>query len=216
MHKAQFQISSDNPALDRMAAGVFLLGERGEVMFANRGAARLFAAADGLFLRREGPGRPDIGWLSATRADEEAVLREEIGRVVGRARPGFVPRPSSAVVVSRPTGKRPFVVQISPLALPAGRSGRKGEAYAIGFIDDLEASARLDADLLGRLYGLTAAETRLAEALLSGDALGTISARLAIKESTVKTHLKRIFEKTRTNRQAQLMKLLMGMAFARG
>jgi DNA-binding CsgD family transcriptional regulator len=52
---------------------------------------------------------------------------------------------------------------------------------------------------------------RLVEALLVGNSLVAVAARLCISENTAKKHLQNVFAKTRTHRQAQLVRLLMAL-----
>lgn len=59
-----------------------------------------------------------------------------------------------------------------------------------------------------RLYAFTPAETRVLEALLEGRTIGSAARTLGIGESTVKTHLQHMFDKTDTRRQIDLVRLL--------
>jgi DNA-binding CsgD family transcriptional regulator len=54
-------------------------------------------------------------------------------------------------------------------------------------------------------FGLTPAEVRLVLRLVSGDSLRSAAKALGIKYETVRTHLKSIFQKTATRRQAELV-----------
>jgi DNA-binding CsgD family transcriptional regulator len=54
-------------------------------------------------------------------------------------------------------------------------------------------------------FGLTPAEVRLVLRLVSGDSLRSAAKALGIKYETVRTHLKSIFQKTGTRRQAELV-----------
>ena len=58
-------------------------------------------------------------------------------------------------------------------------------------------------------FGLTAAEAVFAAEISRGDGLQAVAERLAIAPTTARTHLTRIFEKTGTRRQAELVRLLM-------
>jgi DNA-binding CsgD family transcriptional regulator len=62
---------------------------------------------------------------------------------------------------------------------------------------------------LARLYRLTAAEARLAQLLACGLSLSKAASLLDISMATVRTHLQRIFSKTFTHHQAQLVALLL-------
>jgi len=65
--------------------------------------------------------------------------------------------------------------------------------------------------ILGALFDLTPAEARLAEGLLSGDALSAIARHHGVSITTVRTQLSSIFAKTGTSRQAQLVALLSSL-----
>jgi DNA-binding CsgD family transcriptional regulator len=58
-------------------------------------------------------------------------------------------------------------------------------------------------------YGLTPAEARLAFELLGGGGRAEVAARLDISVATVRTHLSRIFDKTGTRRQSELVALIL-------
>ena len=58
--------------------------------------------------------------------------------------------------------------------------------------------------------GLTAAETRLAEFLVNGGTLAQFAQRNTLSRHTARNHLQAIFAKVGVNRQADLVRLLMG------
>jgi len=60
-------------------------------------------------------------------------------------------------------------------------------------------------DLLKCRFGLTPAEARLALHLVAGETLRSAEAKLSISYETARTHLKNIFGKTGTCRQAELV-----------
>ena len=60
-----------------------------------------------------------------------------------------------------------------------------------------------------KLYGLTDGELRLLNCLIPGLSLAEAARLLGISEATAKTHLRRIFAKTKTSKQAELLYLLM-------
>jgi len=205
------RIAASLAALDRLAAGVLLFGQEGEVLYANRGARATLALGDGLTLRPPGHDKRFEGWLAASKPDRDALLRREILDAVSLD-PLDPDHFSRGILVARPSGKRPFLLQLSPLARDNEFSRPDHQAFAIGFLTDFDAAPNLDPDLLRSVYGFTPAEARLAQELLSGDSLEVIATRLALGESTLRTQLRGLFEKTGTRRQAQLVKMLMGLA----
>ncbi|MGB6324318.1 MAG: helix-turn-helix transcriptional regulator, partial [Methylocella sp.] len=55
-------------------------------------------------------------------------------------------------------------------------------------------------------FGLTPAETRVLGEIMGGNGLPAAAARLKVSGETVRTHAHRIFEKTGTNRQTELIR----------
>ena len=74
---------------------------------------------------------------------------------------------------------------------------------------DPEVGLAAPSSQLRQLYGLTGAEARVAEAVLNCDGLADVALKLGVSLSTVRTLLQRVFEKTDTHRQADLVKLMM-------
>ncbi|WID96222.1 helix-turn-helix transcriptional regulator [Bosea vestrisii] len=64
--------------------------------------------------------------------------------------------------------------------------------------------------ILSGLFDLTPAEAKLATALAGGSSLEAAAAESGVRMTTARTHLDRIFRKTGTSRQGQLVALLKG------
>ena len=77
------------------------------------------------------------------------------------------------------------------------------------FLGDPDGAAPGTANALGLLYGLTPAEERLALALASGRTLAESARQLGVRLSTARGVLRAVFEKTSTNRQANLVRLVL-------
>jgi DNA-binding CsgD family transcriptional regulator len=65
---------------------------------------------------------------------------------------------------------------------------------------------------MAELFKLTPAELRVASAIIDIGGVPDVASVLGISETTVKTHLQHLFEKTGTNRQADFVKLVAGFA----
>lgn len=63
--------------------------------------------------------------------------------------------------------------------------------------------------LLGQLYGLTRKELRIAEKLMQGYSPLEIASELFVTRDTVKFHVNKLFRKTHTRRQADLVRVLL-------
>jgi DNA-binding CsgD family transcriptional regulator/PAS domain-containing protein len=78
-----------------------------------------------------------------------------------------------------------------------------------------DSAHEVDAGLLSAAFGLTLAECRIAALLADGKPLREIAECLGVQYETVRTQLKSIFQKTATNRQPELVRLLMNLPPAR-
>lgn len=86
---------------------------------------------------------------------------------------------------------------------------REGQGEAVFAIILSPASAALDnaGEMVASLFGLTEAERRVFELIAGGQAVDEAARRLGVAESTIRTHLLRIFAKTNCGRQAELVAL---------
>lgn len=214
LRDAELRLASNIAALDRLNAGVVLFGARGNVVFANLAAMEMLRAEDGLRLRAGNPLEDGMGWIGTSRTLHETALQGEIATAIA-FEPLSATHFACGVQIKRPSGKRSYLVQLSSLAPNNEFSLRERQALAIGFISDPDATPRLDAKVLTQTFALTVAEAELAQELLCGDPIKEVARRLMVSENTVKTQLHSIFKKTQTDRQAQLVKLLMSLASTR-
>lgn len=67
----------------------------------------------------------------------------------------------------------------------------------------------VNTEALQALFDLTPAEARFAERLTAGLSVADICTELQITDNTARTHLKRIFSKTSTTRQSELISLIL-------
>jgi DNA-binding CsgD family transcriptional regulator len=81
---------------------------------------------------------------------------------------------------------------------------------------DAESRPEPDVPILCELFSLTAAEARVAGNLALGLSIKEIAASLGISVETVRTHIKRTFAKTGTERQGELISLILRSTPLRG
>ena len=68
---------------------------------------------------------------------------------------------------------------------------------------------RISAPLLADLFGLTPTETRVAAALATGARPADAAAELGVSQTTIAFHMRNLFQKTGTNRQTDLVALIL-------
>jgi DNA-binding CsgD family transcriptional regulator len=180
------------------AAGfaVFLLTDDCHVAFANAEAEDLVRRGVGL--------RYERGRLAATTSSLaqrlHALARE--GVRLTRTESGI----GGTLELSRGEGCQPLLAHVIPLAPNRVVSifGIDRPAVAVFVVDpssDLGAQIRRFA----ARFGLTPGETRVLGEIIGGNGLPAAPARLKITQAT-RTHVYRIFEKTGTNGQAELIR----------
>jgi DNA-binding CsgD family transcriptional regulator len=169
------------------------------VILANRAARQLSEADDGIVLSSEG--------VKLLHPSDAHRLQRLLAAAFG-AMQSAKATPGGTMLALRPSGKRPFIILVSPLSSEpfALTSLRPAVCVVIADPDRQEA---LPTERLQALYGLTAAEAKLAMRLAMGDELKSAAERLGISYSTARTHLAAIFRKTETRRQGDLIKVLL-------
>jgi DNA-binding CsgD family transcriptional regulator len=102
-----------------------------------------------------------------------------------------------------------FSLQIVPVVGPARDIFLSTAAIAVLICHQLRRPLRSKAQrVLGEAFGLSKREAEVTMALGEGLNLTEVAERLSIGVGTARNHLKRIFEKTDTRRQAELIALL--------
>lgn len=87
-----------------------------------------------------------------------------------------------------------------------------GSARALVFVVDPHDRKTPKPELISKAFNLTPTEARIASALASGDSTQDIADELGISPTTVSFHLKNIFLKTGTNRQSDLVALILSLS----
>ncbi|MEJ0016048.1 MAG: helix-turn-helix transcriptional regulator [Acetobacteraceae bacterium] len=185
--------------LDLIQAPVLLFDAAGVCVEANAAATAFLSSVGVLALNQ---GRIRTGDTALNEAMAMAVVADptELGTAA---------RQPMSFALTQADGRR-FVAHVLPLA--GGMRDRLGgprRAVSAMFIQAVGELRPLPGELLVRLYGLTHAETRLIGLLASARSLGDAAAALGISQTTARTHLRHIFEKTGTRRQSQLLKLVL-------
>ena len=182
-------------ALDHWATAVFLVDREAHVIAANEAAGELLRLQDGLATER--------GALTAIAPHESAALRRLI-----RERTDIVAANGThgTMLLERPSGKRSLCVFVTPCARQDIFFDTAG--HALIFVTDPE-NNQPHAEVLQSLYGLTRAETNVAALLSAGRSVKEIAEETEVQENTIRIHLKRIFDKTGTKRQSELLKAIL-------
>ena len=190
-------------ALETSNIAVLLVDYEGTVLLSNAVADELLARGDGL--------RVHHGKLRAHSPGETTRLLEQV-------------RANAAEQSARSDWSKfsPLPVYRDEQFLPLTVIVRPGPAFyplkeplrrtAMLIIRDPGRQALISASTLGQLFGLSPAEALLASELAAGANLDEASTSLGITRNTVRSQLQSIFQKTGTNRQVELVRVLLSSA----
>jgi DNA-binding CsgD family transcriptional regulator len=112
-------------------------------------------------------------------------------------------------MISRQSPSRPLGVVVAPFHSYELLLG--DQPAALVFFSDPDSRAASRTSVLCALYGLTPTEGRLAGLLSDGCELISAAGQLKMTVDTARFHLKSIFRKTGVSRQAELVRLVMGL-----
>lgn len=182
-------------AVDAFHHAVLGLNREGRVVFASREAEVLLRSGDGI--------RVVQGELTATDVRQNPLFRTAITEAVRG--PAAVPLVNGSIRLSRRSGP-PLQVTVVPhkIQLP----GREA-LVALVFLGDPQRSVPSRAALLRSMYGLSPTEVRVADLFADGLTIEQIADRIHVTAGTARFHIKKIFAKTGSRRQSELMKLML-------
>jgi DNA-binding NarL/FixJ family response regulator len=199
---SRFESASFADTLDGLSAGVILVDPALRIHFANAQAKSMFD--DGNLLREMD------GAIVATSPASMAALRAAVSAsAIGDAAAGM----QNLSIALTGTSDRQYVAHVLPLT--SGKRKKAGLGYdsvAAIFVKPLQNEEPSPLQLLADMYGLTSREMSVMLAIVETGGVPDVAKVLGISQETVKSNLKRIFAKTSTGRQADLARIVAGVA----
>src|SRR5450631_228673 len=184
--------------LNGLSAGLFLVDASCRIVHANAAGDEMLRAGD--FLRSVN------GQLVARDVGSNQALREVFADHVDA-----LGVKGTALPLTAHDGER-CLMHVLPLTSAARRlTGMAYKAVAALFVRKAELETPCG-ELVARMFELTPAELRVLLAIVEVGGVPETAAALGVAETTVKTHLHRVFAKTGTRRQADLVKLAAGFS----
>lgn len=183
--------------LNQLAMGSVILDRRGEVIFANAIAREIADAADGFELSS---GRFHIHDRGARQQFENLLATD-------------LTTQSTAINLPRTDGRHALQLRVVGLAgLSADQSPAEAGLRA-AFIARPGRTDQFRTGALRALYGLTEAEAQVAAALATGASVQRIALDRQVGTAAVRFHLKNVYQKTGTHRQAELVQRILSNPF---
>jgi DNA-binding CsgD family transcriptional regulator len=190
-------------ALDGIGAGLFFVDASGRIVHANASGHAMLA--DGALLRVNA-GRLAPNDVNAEQGLYEIFSMAESGDDAALGTRGV------AVPLAARDGEH-YVAHVLPLTAGARRqAGAAYTAVAAMFVHKAALDMPSLQEVIAKLYKLTPTELRVLFAIVQVGGAPEVAEAMGISHSTVKTHLRRLFAKTGTDRQAELVKLVAAYA----
>lgn len=184
--------------VDQLSTGIVLTEDQGRISYMNSSAERILK--NGNLLKS----------LNGRLTSAKSGPRENLSRALTESVSGNAPPRTGQYAVPLPDEEGGgLIANVLPLQWREGRnplSGMRGAAAVI-MQDPTERKAP-PLEAFAQLYGLTFAEQKVLEHIAEGEPPQEAADELGVSITTVKTHLQKIFAKTSTGRQADLIQLL--------
>jgi DNA-binding CsgD family transcriptional regulator len=185
--------------LDSLSAGLFLIDADGGIVHANAAGRGILGADD--FLRS---------------IDGRLVARDrKIDRTLQAVFAGLgnleVDSKGVALLLTAQEGES-HVAHVLPLAAAARRGAGASRTVAAVFVCRATLETLSSPDVIRRAYQLTPTELRVLLAIVNIGGIPEVAIALGVADSTVKTHVGRLFDKTGAGRQADLVKVVAGFS----
>jgi len=192
------QAASFADALDGLSAAVLFVDASARITHANAAGRAMIAEGDIL--------RGSLGRLAAGDPEVNRALRDIFLAAAGGD--AAVGANGVAVPLTARDGER-YVAHVLPLS-SGNRRGVGYAAVAALFVQKAALAASSPPAAIAKAYRLTPMELRVLLAIVEVGGAPEVAEALGIGEGTVKTHLKRLYQKTGARRQADLVKLFAG------
>jgi DNA-binding CsgD family transcriptional regulator len=197
------RLADDAAVLDSLAAGMFLLGARGELVQANAAGEAMLKARSPL---RTSSGRLELAVPAANRALHAALAAGRDGDV------GLGGQGASIPVRGEDGAGDEIILHLLPLNAVRQHSINAGAGAAfVLFARRIDRSDTAAVATFAERFDLTPKEAQVLRTVVEVGGLPPAADVLGLSPATVRTHVTAIFDKSGVRRQADLIRLLMEM-----
>ncbi|MDN6180077.1 MAG: response regulator [Halomonas subglaciescola] len=184
-------------ALDLITLGIVLLGEQGKLVHANRAAHEMANDADLIRISTAG--------IRALDSRSNRTLRQAIADTLAAAQ--NAEEKVAGVMLQQVQDNSS--TSVLACAIPQTESSLSRNPHVALFLSASGRRKRAPETLLMELFDLTPTEARVAGALASSARASDVAAELGVSQTTIAFHMRNLFRKTDTHRQADLIALIL-------
>jgi DNA-binding CsgD family transcriptional regulator/PAS domain-containing protein len=184
--------------LDGISAGMFLVDSTGRIVHAN--------VAGHIMLKKASVLRVERGRLIANDPQADQALAETFA-TAGNGDTAVGIKGVAVPLVAHDAERH--VAHLLPLTSGTRRQGASSHAaVAALFVHKAALDAPSPPEAIAKAYKLTPMELRVLLAVVEVGGVPEVADALGIAETTVRSHLRHVYQKTDSNRQADLVKLV--------
>jgi DNA-binding CsgD family transcriptional regulator len=197
-----WQLAVIKEVIDRWPQALLVVNRHAKPLIMNRIAEHL-VRDETLFL-------PNLEKLSLTGLKSSVIFHQFIEKAATQSSNNDGNQTNEAMIVPRRLDQPPIWFVVSPLSRKLRKVVCQEEQVALVYVYTPEVLGSLQKEMIKTFFGLTPAEQRLAQLILEGCRLDAAADRLGISRNTARTHMKRIYAKTNTENQSDLVRLILG------
>ena len=189
-------------ALDYYKIGTFIVRPDGTLLLENSAGARVLDDKDGLL-------KDHNNRLRTVEAEQTELLQQHITTVSATAN-GESMETEQLLTVPRRSALDPYILSICPLRDPDNTLDARFRG-AIVYVTDPADLSIVSTQGMAKLYDLTPAETAICELLVQGLTTEQIAESRSVTVETVRSQMKSLLHKTRTQSRIQLIRLALSI-----
>lgn len=183
--------------VDHLSTGIFLTEDGSRISYMNSSAEHI--------LKKGGTLKVTNGRLTAA----QSGVRDRLANALAQSVAGKAPHSTGQHAIALPHEEGGgLIAKVLPLQWRDGRNPLAPlPGTAAVFVQDPAEATDPPTQAFAMLYGLSVAEERVLERIVKGQTPREAADELGLSLPTVKSHLQKLFDKTDTGRQAQLVQL---------
>lgn len=200
LRRSEMQAQAQSALLDALPFGVVFVAHNGAFFSSNALGRQMLEAADGIHIGLTGA-------IECSEPSERIALAALIRNTLDPVPQAGTGRLGS-MRIHRPSGATPYSLLASPLVLNTCKDGASA-SRAVLIISEPGAAGLPQSEVVAALFSLTPAEARVALALCQFGSVEDAAANVGYTAGSFRSTLKRVFAKTETQGQADLVRTLL-------
>ena len=195
IYNVRWGASISSALMDSAPRGLTVLAPGGYIGYATSKAQVIINMNDGLSLEK--------GMLRFADKDQEDEYYKNLARLENDE------EGTHFLSVERPSGKPPLQLMLAAMHTKRGHVQTvQGQPFVTLFFHNTAEHIKITVEQLQKYFSFTKAEAKVAQAMFVHNNMQASADSLSISINTVRTHLRRVYEKANISTQSELMRML--------